>query len=139
MNHNHHHLCQRLRFVLVFAPNGTHRALKALDTFGNCQRSVFSLIVFQHMYKITYGNLGSIEHRICMDNERKTPSLRYYLSFQMHNKRLQLKYFIIWVSNYFFLKNCVTSKEAVSHNVLYYHQLSIACYQVSFYANIYFG
>ena len=28
-------------------------ALKALDTFGNCQRPLFSLGVSQHMYKIT--------------------------------------------------------------------------------------
>ena len=56
----------------------------------------------------------------------------------MHNKRLQLKSFIIWVRNYLFLKNYVTSEGAVSHNVLYYQQLSIARYQVSFYANNYF-
>ena len=42
-----------------------------------------------------------------------------------------------WVSN-LSLKNYVTSEEAVSHNVLYYEQLSIAHYQVSFYANSYF-
>ena len=45
---------------------------------------------------------------------------------------------IILVRNYFFLKNYVTSEGAVSHNVLYYQQLSIARYQVSFYANNYF-
>ena len=44
----------------------------------------------------------------------------------------------ILVENYFFLENYVTSEGAVSHNVLYYQQLSIACYQVSFYANNYF-
>ena len=32
----------------------------------------------------------------------------------------------------------VTSEGAVSHNVLYYQQLSITRYQVSFYANNYF-
>ena len=42
------------------------------------------------------------------------------------------------MENYFFLENYVTSEGAVSHNVLYYQQLSIACYQVSFYANNYF-
>ena len=42
------------------------------------------------------------------------------------------------VENYFFLENYVTSEGAVSHNVLYYQQLSIARYQVSFYANNYF-
>ena len=45
----------------------------------------------------------------------------------------------ISVKNYFFLKNYTTSEGAVSHNVLYYQQLSIARYQVSFYANNYFG
>ena len=45
---------------------------------------------------------------------------------------IKFKYF------YFFLENFVTSEGAVSHNVLYYQQLSIACYQLSFYANNYF-
>ena len=44
------------------------------------------------------------------------------------------KYFIILVRYYLFLKNYVTSEGAISHNVLYYRQLSIAPYQVSFYA-----
>ena len=42
------------------------------------------------------------------------------------------------MKNYFFLENNVTSEGAVSHNVLYYEQLSIACYQISFYAKNYF-
>ena len=37
-----------------------------------------------------------------------------------------------------FLKNYHTSEVAVSHIVLYCQQLSIAQYQVSFYANNYF-
>ena len=45
---------------------------------------------------------------------------------------------IYLVKNYFFLKNYVTSEGAGSHNVLYYQQLSIARYQVSFDANKYF-
>ena len=56
----------------------------------------------------------------------------------MPKKALGLKSFNIWVRNYLFLKNYVTSEGAVSHNVLYYQQLSIPCYQVSFYANNYF-
>ena len=40
----------------------------------------------------------------------------------------------ILVENYFFLKNYITSEGVVSHN----QQLSIACYQVSIYANSYF-
>ena len=40
------------------------------------------------------------------------------------------------MENNFFHKNYVyvTSEVASSHNVLYYQQLSIACYLVSFYA-----
>ena len=49
-----------------------------------------------------------------------------------------LKYFSIWVRNYHFLKNYVTSEGSVTHNVLYYQQLSIARYHLSFYANNYF-
>ena len=40
------------------------------------------------------------------------------------------------MENYFFHENYVTSEGAVSHNVLYYHQLSVAHYQVRFHANI---
>ena len=50
----------------------------------------------------------------------------------MPKKRLH-----IWVRNYLFLKNYVTSKGDVSHDVLYYQQLSIANYQ-SFYDNNHF-
>ena len=42
-------------------------------------------------------------------------------------------YSIFLVENYFFLVNYTlgpSSEGAVSHNVLYYQQLSIACYQV---------
>ena len=44
------------------------------------------------------------------------------------------------VRNYLnlFLKNYITSEGAVFHNGLYYQQLSIAHYQVSFYAYNYF-
>ena len=44
----------------------------------------------------------------------------------------------ILVGNYFFHKNYGTVKGTVSHNVFYYQQLSVARYQVSFYANNYF-
>ena len=50
------------------------------------------------------------------------------LSFKTHNKRLQLKSFVIWVRNYLFLKDYVTSEGAVSHNVLY---INIAHYLFS--------
>ena len=38
---------------------------------------------------------------------------------------------------YLFLNNYITSERAVSHNVLYFQQLSIGHYQVRFYANNY--
>ena len=50
----------------------------------------------------------------------------------------RLKYFYVWVWNCLFLKHYTTSEGAVSQNVLYYQQLSIARYQVGFYANNYF-
>ena len=40
----------------------------------------------------------------------------------------------ILVENYFLRKNNVTSEGAVSQNVLYYQQLSIARLQLNFYA-----
>ena len=44
----------------------------------------------------------------------------------------------ILMRNYFVLKNYVTSEGVVSHNVLFYQQLSMTLYQVRFYANNYF-
>ena len=60
---------------------------------------------------------------------REKNTLVAHVCFQMPNA------FNIWVRNYFFLKNYVTYEGAVSHNVLYYKQLSIVHYQVSFYAD----
>ena len=48
---------------------------------------------------------------------------------------IQLNYFS---AKLLILKNYVTTEGAVSHNVLYYQQLSIARYQVSCYAKNYF-
>ena len=61
-------------------------------------------------------------------------------NFQLPNERLQLKSFIIWVRNYFFLKNDITSEGAISRNALnyMYQQLSIARNQLSFCAKNYF-
>ena len=44
----------------------------------------------------------------------------------------------IWVRNYLFLKNYVTSEGVFPHNLVYFQQLSIAQYQVNLYANINF-
>ena len=74
--------------------------------------------------------------------EEKTPLSHEVVCFQMlefETSRWGLEINSnILVRNYFFLENYVTSEGAVSHNVLYYQQLSIARYQVSFYANNYF-
>ena len=58
--------------------------------------------------------------------EKNTLLLHDFVCFQMQNKRLQLKSFIIWVRNDLFLKNYVTSEGVISHNVVYYQQLPIA-------------
>ena len=78
--------------------------------------------------------------------EEKTPLSHEVVCFQMldfgtskSNSEVSKTNSNILVENYFFLENYDTSLEgAVCHNVLYYQQLSIACYQVSFHANNYF-
>ena len=121
--------------------------LKTLDTFCNFQRTVFSFGVSQHMHKIT--NLwqliepdwSSKLRDIIIEDKKKHPCRTSCV--------LSDAWFwdLIWglelssnasVRNYFFLPNYFTSEGAVSHNVLYYQQLSIAHYQVSFYSNNYF-
>ena len=58
---------------------------------------------------------------------REKPVLHKFVCFQMHNKKVScLKSFNIWVRNNPFLSNYVTSEEAVSHNMFYYQQLSVA-------------
>ena len=71
--------------------------------------------------------------------QEQTALLHKFVCFQMHNKKASgLMYCIFRGRNYLFHKNCVNSEGAVSHNVLYYQQLSIVRYQVGFYANNYF-
>ena len=73
--------------------------------------------------------------------EEKTPLLAQVVWFQMLDFESSAE-----VSNQFkylsekllLSQNYVTSEGAVSHNVLYYQQLTIARYPVSFYANNYF-
>ena len=76
--------------------------------------------------------------------EEKTPLSHEVVCFQIldfgtsnSNSEVSKPKSDILVGNYFFLENYVTSEGAVSHNVLYYQQLSIACYQVSVYAKNY--
>ena len=61
--------------------------------------------------------------------KEKTPLLDEFVCFQ--------KSFIILLRNYLFQKNYVTSEGAISHNVLYYQQLSNARYQVSILVNLF--
>ena len=62
--------------------------------------------------------------------KEKTPLLDEFVCFQIGIKDFWS--LIILVRNYLFLKIYATSEGAVSHNVLYYQQLSNARYQVSF-------
>ena len=109
-----------------------------LDTYGNCRRPVFLLGVSQHLYKIT--NLWKFElswsSKLRENNGKKKNLVAQVLCFQMLafetqlRYRIQIKYFS---EKLLFLKNYVTNSEgAVSHNVLYYQQLSIARYQRGF-------
>ena len=77
--------------------------------------------------------------------EEKTSLSNEVVCFQMLDFGTSKSIFVVskpnsnnLVENYFFLENCITSEGAVSHNVLYSEQLSIARYQVSFYASNYF-
>ena len=70
--------------------------------------------------------------------QEKTPSSHKLCAFRCleFDTSAEVSYsaqIIILVRNYLFLKNNVTSEGAVSHNVLYYQQLSVARYQVSFF------
>ena len=59
--------------------------LKALDTFGNCQRPVFLLGIPQHMHKIKQS--GLIGHRSCKRiMKQKSPLLHKCVRFVMHNE-----------------------------------------------------
>ena len=87
------------------------------------------------MHKITnLWKFDSIGHRSCKRiMKEKTPLLHKFVCFQMPIKGFRVWSLLnIWVRNYLFLKNYITSEGAVSHNVLYYQQLSIARYKVSF-------
>ena len=120
---------------------------QCVDTIGICQRPVFSLGVSQHMQKITCENLNSIGRRSCkVKMEEKTPLTHKVVCFQMldfgtsksYSEVSKSKSNIISVQNYCFsFFNYVTSEGVVSHNVLFYQQLSIDCYAVRFYSNNY--
>ena len=66
--------------------------------------------------------------------KEKTPLLARICVLSARNKRLLARSLFYYFNseNYLFLKNYATSEGVVSHNVLYYQQLSNARYQVSF-------
>ena len=65
------------------------------------------------------------------NSERKTPLLHNFVYFQMPNKTASGFEAFKYLSEKLPLFQKVTSEEAVSHNVLYYQQLSFACYRAS--------
>ena len=124
-------------------PKGSYTPLKTLYTFGNCQRPVFLIIgVSQHLHKITnMWKFGLNWSSKLWDNKGRKNTLvtrSCVLRCSKSNSEVSKSNSNIKVENYFFLENCVTSEGAASHNVLYYQQLSNACYQVSFFAHNYF-
>ena len=60
--------------------------------------------------------------------EEKTPLSSCVFGTSKSNSEVSKSNSNILVQNYFFLEN-VASEGSVSHNVLYYQQLSIGCYQ----------
>ena len=74
---------------------------------------------------------------LCPTNDLTNVFAVQMLDFDTSNSNSEVSK-IKFVENYFFLENYVTSEGAVSHNVLYCQQLSIACNKVSYYANKYF-
>ena len=64
--------------------------IKALDTFGNCQRPVFSLGVYQHNLLNLWAQYWSSKLQQQQQNEKKkTPFLHNFVCFQMDNKKHQ--------------------------------------------------
>ena len=116
--------------------------LQTLDAIGNCQRLVFTVGVSQHMHQIT--NLWNFElnrlSKLQDINERKNtlvaPSSHEVVCFQNLDFKTSKSISKVSKSNLWkitsFPKNFVTSEGAVSHNVLYYQQLSITHYQLRF-------
>ena len=91
-----------------------------------------------NLWKITsssknYGTSeGAVSHHVLY--HQPLPDTRHedeFVRFQIGIKDFWLEVFHYFSEKYLFLKNYVTSEGVVSHNVLYYQQLSNARYQVS--------
>ena len=97
---------------------------------GNCQKLVFALgvsLLIQQITSLWKFGLNWLS-KLQENSERKNRVAQNVCAI-----RCTIKYFIqlilsFWVRNYLFLKIYVTSEGAVSHNVLYYQYLSVACY-----------
>ena len=96
-------------------------SLKTLDTFGNCQRPVFLTLCVPTVCikKQTCRNVGSI----AQENNERQPCCKRCVCFQMLS----------------FSNTALHQRGVICDNVLYYQQLSVACYQIRFYANLHFG
>ena len=99
------------------------------DTISNCQRPVFPLGVSQHNMKILNwssklrDNNGRKKHF-----HTKLCAFRCLISGPQQSLILRSRnkiQILLLMKNYLFLENCVSSEGAVSHNVLYYQQLSV--------------
>ena len=93
--------------------------LKALDTFGNCQRPVFLLGVSQHMHIIT--NLWKFELNLSSklrdNNGRKNTLVKqsYMLSWLILRPHLEVSKSVL-LRNYFFVKNYITYLKILLHS-----------------------
>ena len=98
---------------------------------------MFSLGVSKHMHRIKnlrLWKLDSIGHRNCKRKlKRITPMLHKIISVLSIPPKWRQVFRYLKVRNYLFLKNYAILEGAVSHNVLYYQQLSIVHNQVSFF------
>ena len=115
------------------------KLLKTLDTIGNCQRPVFSLVyISTYMHKIT--NLGKFElncsSKLRHNDERKNTLV---------TRSCVLSDAKLWGLEIKFVEKLLLSRKLryfrgsrFSQCFILYQQLSITRYQVRFYANKYF-
>ena len=111
-----------------------------VDTFGNCQRPVFSLGVSQHMHKIT--NLCKFGKSCEVIMEEKAPLSHEVVCFQMLDFVTSKSNSEVLKSNSWkitsFLNTTLLQREPFL--TMFYNNNSspLLCYQVRFYAHNYF-
>ena len=128
--------------VFVLVSSFCVRWLEALNTFGNCQRPVFSLGVSQHMHnKQICDNLDPVGHLSCKRiMKKKTHLLHKCVWFQMPKailKDFRPEASDIWVRNYPFLKNYIFRGRRFSQCFIFLTALRCSLPK-SVYANNYF-